>query len=125
MRIIWWIVFGIAALVLILFAVSNRETVALSFWFLPGAAVVLPLYLLVLGTLLIGFVVGQLVAWIGGWRWRREARRSRERIAILERELEAERARPIAQPAIAPPPIAPPTAGPPPVARPASAVAPR
>jgi hypothetical protein len=45
-----------------------------------------------LGTLVVGFVVGQLITWISGWRWRREARRSRERIAMLEREIEAERA---------------------------------
>lgn len=91
MKLVWWIVLALVALVLILFAVSNRETVSVSFWLLPGAAIEMPLYLLVLGTLVIGFFVGQLVTWVGGWRWRREARRSRERIAMLERELEAER----------------------------------
>ena len=98
MKFLWWIVLALAALVLILFAIANRETVSVGFWLLPGAAVQLPLYLLVLGTLLFGFVVGELVGWIGGWRWRREARQSRERIATLERELEAERARPVAAP---------------------------
>jgi uncharacterized integral membrane protein len=92
MRFLFWIVLALVALILILFAVSNRETVSLSFWLLPGAAVQLPLYLLVLGTLVFGFVVGELVGWIGGWRWRREARRGRERIAMLERELEAAQA---------------------------------
>jgi uncharacterized integral membrane protein len=96
MKFLWWIVLAFVAVVLILFAVSNRETVSLGFWILPGAAVQLPLYLLVLGTLIVGFVVGQLVTWIGGWRWRREARRSRERIAMLEREFEAARTRPAA-----------------------------
>jgi uncharacterized integral membrane protein len=95
MKIIWWIVLALVALVLILFAVSNRESVTLSFWLLPGAAIEMPLYLLVLGTLVIGFVLGQLVTWIAGWRWRREARRSRDRIAVLESELAAERARPV------------------------------
>jgi hypothetical protein len=55
----------------------------------------MPLYLLVLATLIVGFFFGELVARIGGWHWRREARRSRERIALLERELDAERARPV------------------------------
>jgi putative membrane protein len=91
MKLLWWIVLAIVAVVLILFAVSNRQTVSLSLWLLPGAAIELPLYLLVLGTLLVGFVVGELTGWIGGWRWRREARRGRERIAMLEREIEAER----------------------------------
>jgi len=92
MKLLWWLVLAVAALVLILFAVSNRESVSVGLWPLP-ALVDLPLYLIVLGTLVVGFLFGQLVAWIGGWRWRREARRSRERIAMLERELEAERAR--------------------------------
>jgi uncharacterized integral membrane protein len=91
MKVLWWIALGFAALVLILFAVSNRETVSVSFWLLPGAAIEVPLYLVVLGTLIIGFLVGEVVAWVGNWRWRREARRSRERIAVLERELAAER----------------------------------
>jgi uncharacterized integral membrane protein len=84
-------VLALVAAVLILFAVSNRESVIIELWPLPDRAE-LPLYLVVLGTLVIGFVVGELVAWAGGWRWRREARRSRGRIATLEQELEAERA---------------------------------
>ncbi|MBV8777505.1 MAG: DUF1049 domain-containing protein [Alphaproteobacteria bacterium] len=102
MRFLWWILFGLAALLSVLFAVSNRATVAVELWPLSKAAE-LPLYLLVLGTLLIGFAVGQFVGWAGGWHWRREARRSRERIAVLERELETERARPVAA---APPSLA-------------------
>lgn len=90
MKFLWWIVLALVALVLILFAVSNRETVSVELWPLPSV-LELPLYLVVLGTLVIGFFVGQFVTWVGGWRWRREARRSRERIALLERELEAGR----------------------------------
>lgn len=95
MRILWWVGLALVAVVLILFAISNRETVSLGFWLLPGGTIDLPLYLLVLGTLLVGFVVGELVGWSGNWRWRSEARRSRTRIAALERELAAERARPV------------------------------
>jgi putative membrane protein len=90
MKILWWVVLALVALVLIFFAIANRQTVSLGFWPLPSA-LELPLYLVVLGALVIGFFAGQFVTWIGGWRWRREARRSRERIAMLERELEAER----------------------------------
>jgi uncharacterized integral membrane protein len=94
MRVLWWIVLALAALLLILFAVSNRAVVTIELWPLPDRAE-MPLYLVVLGSLIAGFFIGQLAAWIGGWRWRREARRSRDRIAALERELEAERARPV------------------------------
>jgi len=92
MRFLWWVMLALVALILILFAVSNRESVSFGLWPLPDA-VELPLYLVVLGTLIVGFFVGELVAWVGGWRWRREARRSRDRIVMLERELEVERAR--------------------------------
>jgi uncharacterized integral membrane protein len=91
MKFLWWVALALAAFVLILFAVSNRESVPVGLWPLP-AMLQLPLYLIVLGTLIVGFFAGELVAWIGGWRWRREARRSRARIAILELELQAARA---------------------------------
>ncbi|HWB49153.1 MAG TPA: lipopolysaccharide assembly protein LapA domain-containing protein [Stellaceae bacterium] len=94
MKLLWWIALAVVALVLILFAVSNRESVSVGLWPLPDF-VEMPLYLLVLGTLIVGFFVGELVGRVGGWRWRREARRSRERIADLERALDAERARPV------------------------------
>ena len=91
MKFFWWIVLALVALILVLFAVSNRESVSVGLWPLP-AFVELPLYLVVLGTLLIGFFAGELLAWMRSWRWRREARRSRDRIAVLERELDAARA---------------------------------
>ncbi|HXP05879.1 MAG TPA: lipopolysaccharide assembly protein LapA domain-containing protein [Stellaceae bacterium] len=90
MKLLWWIVLALVAVVLILFAISNRETVSVALWPL-SALIELPLYLVLLATLLVGFVIGELTGWIGGWRWRREARRSRERIAMLEREIETER----------------------------------
>jgi len=94
MKFLWWIVLALAALVLILFAVSNREAVSVGLWPLP-VLVELPLYLVLLGTLVVGFFAGEFVAWLRGGRWRREARRSRERVAALERELAVERARPV------------------------------
>jgi uncharacterized integral membrane protein len=91
MKLLWWVVLALIALVLILFAISNRETVSVALWPLPDL-VDLPLYLVLLATLLLGFIVGELTAWVGGWRWRREARRGRQRIAMLERELDAAQA---------------------------------
>jgi uncharacterized integral membrane protein len=91
MKLLWWIVLALVAAVLIVFAISNRETVSVALWPLPDL-VELPLYLVLLGTLLLGFIVGELAAWVGGWRWRREARRGRQRIAMLERELNAAQA---------------------------------
>ena len=80
--------FLVIAVVLILFAVSNRETVAVEFWPLPFLADV-PLYLLCFLSLLIGTLIGVAIAWMAGHRTRRELRARRRRIDALERELTA------------------------------------
>jgi lipopolysaccharide assembly protein A len=76
------------AILLILFAVSNRETVWLELWPLPFV-VDLPLYFLFFLSLLVGAVIGALAARIAGRRTRRELRRHRRRSEALERELAA------------------------------------
>lgn len=90
MKLVHWLVTAPVALVLIVFAVSNLARVGVSFW--PFVDVEMPLYLLVLGALALGFIAGELVAWMNGGRWRREARRRQRRIESLERELAATQA---------------------------------
>ena len=92
MRVLYWIVIGLAALILALFAASNRTPVALGLW--PfGIALELPLYLAVLLTFFVGVLFGGLTAWVGGRHWRREARQRRRRMTALEHELAATQAR--------------------------------
>jgi putative membrane protein len=91
MKILFRIFVLIVALVLALFAVSNREAVSLGFWPVPFLVEV-PLYVALLAALAIGFLIGELAAWIAGRRWRREARRHARRIAALEGELRATQA---------------------------------
>lgn len=91
MRAAFWLFILVIAAVLALFAVSNRDSAALAFWPLPFV-VELPLYLLVFAALALGFIVGEIAAWIAGRRWRREVRRRGRRIAALERELSATQA---------------------------------
>jgi uncharacterized integral membrane protein len=88
MRILYRAGFLVIAIFLILFAVSNRETVSVGFWPLPFLADV-PLYLLCFLTLLIGALIGVAVAWAAGHRNRRMLRTRRRRIEALERELTA------------------------------------
>ena len=88
MRILFRAVFLVIAITLILFAVSNRETVSVGFWPLPFLAD-LPLYLLCFLSLLIGALIGVAAAWIAGHRNRRELSARRRRIEALERELTA------------------------------------
>lgn len=91
-KLVHWLVTLPLAIILVTFAVSNREGVILSLWPLP-ATLEAPLYLIVLMALFAGFLVGELVAWINGRRWRREARRRARRIEALERELGATQAK--------------------------------
>ena len=88
MRILYRAGFLVIAIVLILFAVSNRETISVGFWPLPFLADV-PLYLLCFLSLVIGALIGSAVAWTAGHRIRRQLRALRRRIQALERELTA------------------------------------
>ena len=91
MRFLFWLVAAPVALLAIAFAVSNYDPVQVGLWPLSDV-LVMPLYLVVLGALALGFIAGELVAWINGGRWRREARRRQRRIDSLERELQATQA---------------------------------
>jgi uncharacterized integral membrane protein len=86
-RYLSWIVTIPITLIAVLFAVSNRATVAFAVWPLPFS-LELPLYLAVLGVLVLGFVAGGVVVWLGQHRYRRDARRSAARVAALERDLD-------------------------------------
>ena len=88
MRLVHWLVTAPVALVLVIFALSNRGTTDLNFW--PFDFVLeAPTYLVVLLLLLIGFALGELVAWVMRGSHRRERRAQAKRIAALERELAA------------------------------------
>ena len=59
MRVVYWTAILGLAIILGVFAVSNREAVSLALWPLPFV-VGLPLYLMVFATVLAGFLVGAL-----------------------------------------------------------------
>ena len=92
MRIFGRAIILVCAVLLVLFAVSNRETVSLALWPLPFL-VEAPLYLLFLLSLLVGGLLGALATWLAGRRNRRELRQRRRRIDALERELSATQSR--------------------------------
>jgi uncharacterized integral membrane protein len=91
-KLVHWLVTLPLALIIVLFAVSNRDGVVVTFWPIP-LAIEAPLYLVVLLALAVGFLVGELVAWINGRHHRRHARRRARRIEELERELGATQAK--------------------------------
>jgi lipopolysaccharide assembly protein A len=90
------------AVLLILFAVSNRETVSLALWPLPFL-VEAPLYLFFFLTMLAGGLLGASAAWLAGRNSRRELRQRRRRIEALERELSATQSQLADSPGSSPP----------------------
>ncbi len=81
------------AIIFIALAVANRELVTLSFDpFSPGApaaALALPLFVIVLASLVAGVIVGGLAVRLGNGRWRRMARRFEREAGELRMRLDA------------------------------------
>jgi uncharacterized integral membrane protein len=84
------------AIVLIAFAVANREIVTVSLDPFdrtdPGLAISMPLFALIIVLIIAGVVIGGMAAWLrqGKWRWRArhfegEARRLRDELDRLKR----------------------------------------
>jgi len=71
----------------VLIAVSNRQPVQLALWPLPHV-VVTPVYVLVIGVLLLGVLAGLGMGWWAGRHHRRRAREASGEAARLEREVQ-------------------------------------
>ena len=90
----------VLTVLVVVFVLSNREAATVSLWPLP-IALDLPLYLVIAGAFLSGFLVGGATMWVSDGRVRRTARaRGREvsslerKMSDMERELERSQARP-------------------------------
>ncbi|MDV7339941.1 LapA family protein [Terasakiella sp. A23] len=87
MRFLSWLLFLPFALVVVIFAVSNRGPIAVDFWPLPFSQDV-PLYLLSLGTLAFGFFFGALLTWMSVAKWRVVAISRKKDTEYAEAEIE-------------------------------------
>jgi uncharacterized integral membrane protein len=76
----------VAAVAVVLFAVSNRDPVALELWPLPYR-VESGLYAVVLIAVLIGFIAGAGAAWLSGAEKRRDLRAAHKRMREMEQSL--------------------------------------
>lgn len=86
MKILTRALFVLFVLLGTLVAVSNSQPVELALWPLPHL-LVMPVYLLVVGMLLLGVLAGLMFGWWGGRHHRRRARESRSEAARLDREV--------------------------------------
>jgi uncharacterized integral membrane protein len=87
-----WLITLPVTLVVVVFAVSNRTPVEIDLFPLPWRPV-LPAYLLVLGSMFIGFLIGGIATWLAGAPYRRRARRLAAEAQVLSRELAEARRR--------------------------------
>ena len=88
-----WILTVPLTVLVVVFAVANRSFVPLDLW--PFAIEVqIPIFLLVLGSMLSGFLIGAMVMWLSLGKQRRQSRAAKGQIAKLERQTqELEQAR--------------------------------
>ena len=97
-------------LLLVLFALSNRQPARLSLW-PTDFSLELPLSLAILCTAALAFLCGGLLVWITAIGQRRRARHAEETVRLLEaqvQELKVRLASPISAPHTLLPPAAPP-----------------
>jgi uncharacterized integral membrane protein len=109
------------AIVIVAFAVANRQVVTVSFdpfsSSSPAYAASLPLFVLIFVLVILGVIIGGVAAWLRQAAWRRTARRLDADVRALHQELEAMRRRaveedarreaavPAGLPAVAPPTV--------------------
>jgi uncharacterized integral membrane protein len=85
------------AIVIVAFALANRQTVTVSFdpfsAATPAYAASLPLFALIFILVIVGVLIGGIATWLGQGPWRRRARRLDSDVRALHQELEALRRR--------------------------------
>jgi uncharacterized integral membrane protein len=85
------------AVLIVMFAVANRQAVTVLFDPFnpaqPAYAIKLPLFVLLILAVILGVLVGGIAAWLSQAKWRRAARRLDGDIHALRREMEALNAR--------------------------------
>jgi uncharacterized integral membrane protein len=84
----------VVALALVLMAMANRETVTLEVipadlaaWFGIQYAIELPLFLIILGGVVVGLLIGFVWEWLREHRYRVEAKTHKQAAKSLEREV--------------------------------------
>ena len=85
MRLLSWIIMVPVALAVISFSVNNRDSIAIDVWPAPYTVEV-PVFAIVLVSILGGMVIGAIVAWFSGGKTRSRARRNARRAKTAERE---------------------------------------
>ncbi|NIZ00928.1 LapA family protein [Thalassospira lucentensis] len=91
MRVLYWIIAIPVAVLITVFAVSNRAAVTLSLWPLPYE-LELPLFLPIMVALLVGLGIGLAYEWLVNSKHRRAARRMDSELKRVKAEDETPKA---------------------------------
>ncbi|HCI46737.1 MAG TPA: hypothetical protein DFI00_05540 [Rhodospirillaceae bacterium] len=86
LRLFTWPIMAVVSLVLVSFALSNRNPVEIALFPLPGT-LTLPLFLLVLVVAFVAMLVGGFVIWCNAAPRRKAGRAAEKQAAALEKEL--------------------------------------
>ena len=73
-------------IILVLFALVNRQGIEISLWPFPWSFT-LPAFLLILGTLFIGFMLGGMTVWVSQHTQRHQQKKLEREMAELNRKL--------------------------------------
>jgi uncharacterized integral membrane protein len=81
------------AVIIVAFAVANRQIVTMSLdpfsGSEPAASVTLPLFVLIILLLIVGVLIGGVAAWLRQGKWRRNARRLEHEVHDLWQKVDA------------------------------------
>ncbi len=91
-KLVFWLVLVPLAILILMFAVANREIVTVSFdpfnATTPAASVSVPLFVLIFVLVILGVVIGGVAAWLRQSGYRRAARQRDADVTGLRREIE-------------------------------------
>ncbi len=86
MRFLSWIIAVPVTIVIIAFAIANRGSVIIFFDPLPYQLDI-AIWIVVIGAVIFGFIVGALIRWMFDYKWRARAKQGRKRTRALEQEI--------------------------------------
>ncbi len=96
-KLVFWLVLVPLAIIILMFAVANREIVTVSFDPFsstnPAAAVSVPLFVLIFILVILGVIIGGVATWMRQGAYRRAARSRESDVYALRREIETLNAR--------------------------------
>src|SRR5262245_7529034 len=91
-KLVFWLIVVPLGVIIVLFAVANRELVTVSFDPFsitdPAASLRLPLFVLIFILVILGVLIGGMAAWLRQGRYRRSTRLLDAELSSLRREVE-------------------------------------